>query len=521
MSARSLLAALGFPLGFGLLAVLLGKDDNWDLLHYHYYNPHAWLHGRNGHDLLAADFHVYFNPLLDLPFYLGNRHLPGAALTFLLGALHGVNGLLLWRIAGHVLRPGTGVPPLVPALVGMLGAGSIYVVGTTYYDALVALPVFAALWLILRRWDLVQHGPLGRSLPLLVLAGACAGTGVGLKQTVAVFAVGIGVALLLLPGRRIASMVAFGIGGVIGVLATSGFWLWHLWETTGNPLFPYFNHVFRSPLGPAEDLRTRHAMPRDLWEALTWPLVMLRAPWRVDSPVRDAKLLVAYLAVPAGLLLALARPRAENLLAERRIAVFLLVATAVSYLVWLRLFSIYRYLIPVEMLAPLVILAALGFAPLAPRAARILAVALMIAILPIQPSNRDRIAWDGAMGAPFVAAAPPGGMALEGALVVVPGWHPGWRPNAFVIPFFPPEVPFLRIVAHDDPAGRLVTGFDAEIARRIATHPGPVLVLMTPGGEAHVTASLARHNLAAEFAACRRLTTSIGGPLALCPVGRR
>ncbi|WP_137177908.1 hypothetical protein [Roseomonas sp. AR75] len=520
MSGLRILAALGFPLGFGLLAVALGKDDNWDLLHYHFYNPHAWLHGRHGHDLLAADFHVYFNPLLDLPFHLGNRVLPGAALTFLLGALHGLSGLLLWGIAGHVLDRRAGVPPVVPALVGMLGAGSLYVLGTTYYDALVALPVFLAMWLILRRADLVFAGPASRALPLLVLAGIAAGAGVGLKQTVIVFAAGIGLALLLTPGRRVAAMLAYGLGGAIGVLATSGFWLWHLWETTGNPLFPYFNHVFRSPLGPIADMRTRHALPRDLWEALVYPWVMLRMPWRVDSPVRDPKLLVAYVLVPAGLVLALLRPRAANLLAERRAALFVLFTIAAGYLIWLYLFSIYRYAIPLEMLAPLAVVAAVGFLPLAGRAARLLALALMLVVLPIQPSNRDRIPWAGALWSPFVAVAPPEGMALDDALVVVPGWHRGWRPNAFVIPFFPPEVPFLRIVAHDDPAGRLVTGFDGEIAQRIATHEGSLLVLMTPGGEAPVAASLARHGLVADFAACRRLTTSIGGPLALCPLRR-
>lgn len=125
------------------------------------------------------------------------------------------------------------------------------------------------------------------------------------------------------------------------------------------------------------------------------------------------------------------------------------------------------------------------------------------------------------MWEPFVAARPPSGMDLTGGLVVVPGWHPGWRANAFTIPFFPPELSFLRIIAHDDPGNRLVTGFDAEIARRIATHRGPLFVLYTPGGETHVAASLARHALATDFTGCGRLTTSIGGPLALCPVQRK
>ncbi len=518
MTQAERLFALLLPLGFGLLGVALGKDDNWDLLHYHYYNPHAWLHGRFGLDLLAADFHVFFNPLLDLPFYWANARLPAAAITFLLGALHGVNGVLIWRIARHALPEG-GWLPAATMLVGMLGAGSLYVLGTTYYDALVALPVFAALWLIARAGLAAFEGPLSRSLPLLLLAGVLAGAGVGLKQTVAVFVGGIGLGLLLLPGRRILHAGAFGAGIAIGILITSGFWLWHLWQTTGNPLFPYFNDWFRSPLAPIGDNRTRHAMPRDVMEALAWPFVFTRSPWRVDSPVRDPKLMVAYLIVPAGILAALWRGAWRD--AAGRLGLLLLVTAAATYVAWLVLFSIYRYLIPIEMLAPLLLAVSLRFLLLAERPRRIATAALLLLVLPMQPSNRDRIPWNGAQFAPFVQAAPPEGMDLAGALVMVPGWHPGgYRPNAFVIPFFPPQIGFLRIVAHDDPAGLLVTGFEAEIARRIADHPGPRFVLMSPGGEAPVAASLARHRLVADFGACGRLTTSIGGPLVLCPVRR-
>jgi len=514
--AERLFAAL-LPAGFGLLAVALGKDDNWDLLHYHFYNPHAFLHGRFGLDLLAADFHVFFNPLLDLPFYWANARLPAAAITFLLGALHGLNGIAIWRIARHALPEG-GVLPAATMLVGMLGAGSLYVMGTTYYDALVALPVFGALWLIARGGLTAFEGPLSRSLPLLLLAGTLAGTGVGLKQTVAVFVGGIGLGILLLPGRRLWHASAFGAGIVLGILVTSGFWLWHLWQTTGNPLFPYFNDWFRSPLAPIGNNRTTHAMPRNLMEALTWPFVFTRAPWRIDSPVRDPKLMVAYVVVPIGIAAALWRGRWRA--PEDRLGLLLLVAAASSYVAWLRLFSIYRYLIPIEMLVPLLLVISLRFLGLAPRRQRIATVALLLAVLPIQPSNRDRIPWDGAQFRPFVEAAPPAGMDLRGALVVVPGWHPGYRPNAFVIPFFPPEIGFLRIVAHDDPAGLLVTGFEGEIARRIAAHQGPLFALMTPGGEEPVGASLARHRLVADFSRCGRIGTSIGGPLALCPVGR-
>lgn len=518
--AERLFVAL-LPACFGLLAVLLGKDTNWDLLHYHYYNPHAWLHGRFGHDLLAADFHVFFNPLLDLPFYLGNAVLPAAALTFLLGALHGANGILIWRIAVHAL-PGHSVLPAAAMLIGMLGAGSLFVLGTTYYDALVALPVFAAIWLIARSGLTAFEGPLRRSLPVLIAAGIAAGAGVGLKQTVGVFAAGLGLAVLLVPGRQIVNATAYGAGLLIGVLLTSGFWLWHLWQLTGNPLFPYFNDWFRSPLAPVGNNRTLHAMPRGLFETLAYPAIFTRAPWRIDSVVRDPKLLLAYLVVPAGIVAALLRGAASRRSgAADRLGLLLLITAAGTYVAWLILFAIYRYLIPIEMLAPLLLLVALRFLALPPRLGRIAAVVLLCLALPIQPSGRDRMAWGDGMGDRFVEAMPPEDPDLADALVVVPGWHPGWQPNAFVIPFFPPQVAFVRIIAHDDPAGRLVTGYDEAIAARIASHAGALRVLMTPGGEIHVAASLARHGLAADFAQCRPVTASIGRTLALCPVHRR
>lgn len=512
--------ALCLPLGFGLLAVLLGKDNNWDLLHYHYYNPYSWLHGRFGFDVLAADYHVFFNPLLDLPFFLGNQFLPAVALTFLLGMVHGVNGVLLWRIARHVL-PGSHLLPGIVMLIGMLGAGSLYVVGTTYYDTLAGLPIYVAIWLIARAGLVAFEGPLRQSVPVLLAAGIAAGAGMGLKQTGVVLAGGIGVAIVLLPGRRIAHGAAYGVGILLGVGLTAGFWLWHLWQATGNPLFPYFNDIFRSPLGPIGNNRTHHAMPRGLLETLGYPFVFTRMPWRIDSPVRDLKLLVAYLVVPLGLLFALFGPqKIREMPAERRLGLFLLVAAAVTYVLWLHLFSIYRYIVPLEMLVPLLLVAAAGFAPVSARARRWVVIGLLLVVVPIQPSNRDRRPWNGTQLGRFVEAVPPAGVDLSGAMVVVPGYHPGWTPNAFAIPFFPPEVPFLRILATDNPTERLATGFEAMATARIAAHAGPFFVLAMPGGEEHVAASLARHGLVADFAGCRPVAVSIGGPLALCPARR-
>ncbi|WP_137179526.1 hypothetical protein [Roseomonas sp. AR75] len=527
------LVILLLPVVFALLPWVLGKDNNVDLMHYHYYLPHAWLNGRFAHDLFPAGFHTFFNPLVEVPFYWLNQRLPGVAVAGVFGALHGLGGVLIWALARRVLRPATltGVlarPQFLPVLVALLGtasAGSLLVVGTAHYDTLVGLPVILALLLVAQGGPALFARITARGALRLVVAGFAAGAAIGLKQTVAPISLGVGLALLLVPGpvaTRMANAACFALGGALGVLAFSGFWLWHLWELTGNPLFPYFNEIFRSPFAPAGNNRTLHAMPRSLWEALAWPFIFTWKPWRIDGDVRDPKLLIAYLAVPLGIACALLRRQRgdDTTLAEPRIGLFLLVAGACAYLLWLGLFSIYRYILPLEMLAPLLIVVAIGFLPL--RAAlRSPALALgLLAAAPIQPSTMFRLPWGGGAFLPYVHATVPAEFDYRDAIVVAPGWSPGWQPYGYTIPFFPPQVAFVHVLGAEHQDARIFEGFLPWIERRIAEHRGPIYLLYTPPHRDAPAASIAKHGLVADFAACRPIRGSIGRELALCPVRR-
>ena len=42
------------PFAFGLLALYLGQDGNWDLRNYHWYNAYAFLNGRYAIDILPS-----------------------------------------------------------------------------------------------------------------------------------------------------------------------------------------------------------------------------------------------------------------------------------------------------------------------------------------------------------------------------------------------------------------------------------------------------------------------------------
>ena len=94
--------------GAGLLSVMLGPDNYWDLRYYHLYAPWAYLHDRYLYDIGPAQEQGFLNPTADFLLYgLVSSPLNEAPriIAFLMGALHGINAALTFAIARHVLRP--------------------------------------------------------------------------------------------------------------------------------------------------------------------------------------------------------------------------------------------------------------------------------------------------------------------------------------------------------------------------------------------------------------------------------
>ena len=88
-----------------VLAWRLGQEVGWDLRNYHFYVPHLLIHGRFAQDVEPAGVQTYFNPLLDLPFYVAVRLLRLRPIVVGLGL-----AAVPTALPGH--RPGGGVVPL-------------------------------------------------------------------------------------------------------------------------------------------------------------------------------------------------------------------------------------------------------------------------------------------------------------------------------------------------------------------------------------------------------------------------
>src|SRR5665213_23538 len=57
-----------------VLVLSLGKDQSWDFRNYHWYVPYAYLNHRMGFDIAVAHQATFYNPTLDIPFYLLATH---------------------------------------------------------------------------------------------------------------------------------------------------------------------------------------------------------------------------------------------------------------------------------------------------------------------------------------------------------------------------------------------------------------------------------------------------------------
>ena len=513
------------PAAFGLLALALGQDANWDLRNYHWYNAYAFVTGRWAVDVAPAQVPSFYNPTLDVPFFLLADAVPARVAGFLLGLVQGLNLVLLYGLSHAVLRPaGEGRRALwaaVLALLGMLGGGHLGLLGTTFYDNVISLLVLGGAWLVAAAPRAVFEGPVRPAFARVALAGLLTGSAVGLKQPSVIFAVGFCFAFLLVAGgiwRRLFLSFFFGIGVLAGMALFSGHWMWFLWTEYGNPLFPYFNDLFRSPMGVAEPYRDDKFIPHGL-DALLFPFQWAADPKKVGEIVfRDYRVLAAYLvllATPLALLAGrLLGRRAEPAPVEPLAARYLLAAVALTYLCWLKLFGIYRYLIPLEMLAPLAIALALALWPL-PARARLALAAAVLALLAVtaKPGTWSRIPWSER----FVEVQAPALARPDQSMVLMTGY----APTSFLVYGFPPQVPFLRLqsyLVHPDHGD---TGINRRMRDAIAAHraAGGDLYLLIAHWETWTVENVLPHyGLTADVTACRPVTSNLDEPMMLCPV---
>lgn len=499
------------PLLFAVISLILGKKTGWDFHNYHWYNPFALLTGRFYTDVGVGHHATYYNPLPDVPLYLIGSTLPPWAVGIFLGALAGIAVALVGLIAYETLtlrdeRKRIGAASAV-ALLGAIGAGAWQEIGDPANDITAAIGIFASLWIMLARHERT-------SLRLIAFAGALCGAAVGLKLTTAPFALGLLAVALCYGGTfktRLLTTLAFGVSAFIGMLICGGFWMFRLWEFSGSPLFPYFNDVLKSPLILDESYRDLNFRPDSWREFVLFPFLFAMDSLHVsEASFRDVKIAVLYVLLPVMWLLLLTKKVQLDVVAVPKFKL-LLIFSAVSYFSWAAVFGIYRYLIPLEMMAPLLIAASVALLPIPNRL-----IVFAVAMLAMQSLTRvdlsDRQAWN----EPYVEVDAPAWREASGAMVLMTGYEP----MSYVIPSFPRDVPFLRIDGWLVHGSDRATGLARRMRERVAAHTGPLWVLFAPMESQAMMSALQHYELDLHADSCRTIASNIGNALQFCQVSK-
>ncbi len=259
-----------------VITFFLGKDTNWDLLNYHLYSPHAfWTQDLRG-DFMGASAQRYLNPIGYLPFYwMFQAGWHSLIIGMMLAAFHSLALFFLWMILSRHVFAGVANGSLWSAISMLMAATSpvfLGVIGGTFLDPTTNVFFFAGLLLLFAYFREGQTA----TTPVF-WAGVLFGVAAGLKLTNVIFGVSAALALLIVIGLNRAGVAAFvrvTIGAICGGLISSGFWFWRLFNEFGNPVFPLFNHLFKSPDFPVTVLAHRRFIADGFLEAVSQPFRM-------------------------------------------------------------------------------------------------------------------------------------------------------------------------------------------------------------------------------------------------------
>lgn len=507
---------------YAAASLLLKQDANWDLLNYHFYNAYAFLNDRIDYDIAPAQLQSFHNPALDIPFYwLVRAHVHPRIISVLLALPAGIAAffayLVIERLFASVPSPTRRLYVLIALGIGVTGTAGVPLIGSTMNDWHGAMFVVIALWLALKSRDAIDRA---QRWSLLGLGGLFAGLASGLKPTCAPYAVAIAVALLCtvrpFRGRAVVDGAVFASAVAGGFAAVAGFWMWSMYEKFGNPLYPYYNDLFKSPWWDEVRIQSRYAQ-HSIIDVVSLPFRLFGVNRGLvgEVPLRDWRVPCVF--VTALVALAAAGVRSKQSVSSddsQRVRPIdarwslVVVFWFVSFVLWAIQHSIYRYIVPLELLSGALIVGFLA-ASFRSRVAGIMSgVAIVVLAATTRYPGWSRVPF----GEAFIDVDAPR-IAADSLVLIVED-----APLSFTIPFFDSRVRFVGARNNfNDPWRENLLG--TKTRRTIAEHSGPLYSLrfsIDPSDDV-----LREYGLKTRRIACQPIRTNVAKePPVLCELER-
>ena len=352
-------------------AVSRGQDFNFDQRLYHIGVPFLLSHGTFWSSIAPATITAYFNPyVLEAQYWLLQRTAPvefAATLALCQSLSFILAGVICSDIAVPPRRWIGSIQAFLGFLLCLLAPVALSEAGTTFIDLVTSVPVLAAYMLLLSRGRRFGYAPSG------ALSGVLLGIATALKLTNGVFALGmVGFALAGTESlrTRVAWMSACTAAAMLAYLVVGGPWQLQLWSHFHNPIFPYYNSIFKSPDFPWVNYYDRRFAVHSVLDIWRYPLAWVRPWWHLGGrldiatglPIPSSELTFAdprWIVAVGGATLFVVALAVFWGWSHRRLAdpaTGLIFAFLIDYVVWIRQFDIHRYAITLDILCGAVIL---------------------------------------------------------------------------------------------------------------------------------------------------------------------
>ncbi len=346
---------LSFWLIFGAVVCAINKYDFlWDFQNYHVYNPWKFWDG-DGYDIVVplASINSFFNPLIDLPLYLMIKYLNDYP-----SIIHGLQGLwfgaLIFSFQKIVLlffnkKSYRNVFCVVLAMgIAITGQATWFQAGSSTNEVPIAFMIMLSVYYILK---LELYPELQKTYKFFWI-GILMGLALGLKQTSLTYSFAIGFTMLIFYkhlNNPYKSIGAYILGGFIGCVLIYGYFMYENYVNYGNPILPFMNTFFKSEYFDDANFHDRRYMP-DWNEFLYYPYLWEKRAAEIRFTDKRGAIFYTIswiFAIYALVVLIFKRKKVAffDLYINRFTSVYMLI----SYLVWSIFFSIFRYLIPLEM----------------------------------------------------------------------------------------------------------------------------------------------------------------------------
>ncbi|MDD3237825.1 MAG: glycosyltransferase 87 family protein [Candidatus Gastranaerophilales bacterium] len=340
-------------------------EITFDWQNYRLYNVWALFHDRLIFDYMPTTLRCSFVPFLEIPNYVGIKFLNNYPNLFLfLSTIDSTVAIFLtYKISALIFRKETACKNfciIMSTVLVMFTPLMIYELSFEQNDMPLACFIMGALYLILKYLFIDEKQ---RSYKLL-FAGILIGTALGLKLVACVYVLTFAVMLILYKSNLKSvkkDLLSFFSGVFFSFLALDSWWFLKIYNRFGNPFFPYFNNIFHSDKAPFKaivDIDFGHLKPRNIIEILFYPFFKsnnqyfygienfsfdYRYPlWYISSFVLLA---IQYLNNIKGII-----NKYIDEISDKRMFIFILLFTLISYFINLGIFSAYRYIIPTTLL---------------------------------------------------------------------------------------------------------------------------------------------------------------------------